>query len=301
MSNEIKKFEESTLDLVLNKVNNFRELGELKVPADYSAENAIRSAWLILQDSQNKPLENCTKESIANSLLNMVIQGLSPVKKQCDFIAYGNKLTLQREYHGSIALARRYGNMKDVYANVIYKDDVFEYSIDPVTARKVINKHDQKLQNIDNTKILGAYAVVVFNDGSSAMEAMTFPQIQKSWEQGATKGNSPAHKNFPDEMCKKTVINRALKLIISGSSDSALFADEDLNDQVFDQAQSEIKTKANRQTLSINVPAKDPEPEIGQESAQPKQELTPAKEYPEQKEELTLPSQERSKPKNPNF
>lgn len=299
MASEIKKFEESTLDLVLNKVNNFREMGELKVPADYSAENAIRSAWLILQDAQNKPLENCTKESIANSLLNMVIQGLSPVKKQCDFIAYGNKLVLQREYHGSIALARRYGNMKDVYANVIYKDDTFEYFIDPVTARKSVVKHEQKLQNMDNTKIIGAYAVVVFNDNSTAMEAMTLPQIQKSWEQGATKGNSPAHKNFPDEMCKKTVINRALKLIISGSSDSALFSDDDLNDKVLDQAQSEIKSRANRQTLSIQVSSNEDAAEIVQDNAQ--LSAVAVKEYPEQKEELVLPSQERAVSIPPKF
>src|SRR5690606_22783725 len=88
-------------------------------------------------------------------------------------------------------------------------------------------KHHSPFQNRDDNKIIGAYAVVVFNDGSAKLEEMTLGEIKRSWAQGATKGNSPAHNNFKGEMCKKTVINRALKTIVNSSSDSDLFDDDE--------------------------------------------------------------------------
>ena len=49
---------------------------------------------------------------------------------------------------------------------------------------------------------------------------MTMEQIQKAWNQGATKGNSPAHKNFTDEMAKKSVINRCCKNFVNSAKDN---------------------------------------------------------------------------------
>ena len=54
---------------------------------------------------------------------------------------------------------------------------------------------------------------------------MTMDQIKKAWGQGATKGGSPAHKDFTEEMAKKTVINRACKRFINTSDDSPVLVD----------------------------------------------------------------------------
>ncbi len=221
----IKKFDAKSLEVILARVNNLKEVGGIVLPADYSADNALRSALLILQDpdKQGKTLlGSATPHSVAQALFSMAIQGLNPAKRQCSFIVYGDKLTMQREYAGSIALARRYSNMKDVYAGVIYKGDVFEYVIDTTTGMKHITNHSQRLENLIDTNIIGAYAVVTFTDGSFNTEIMTMAQIQKSWAQGPAKGDSPAHKYFPGEMAKKTVINRACKLLIAASDDSIL-------------------------------------------------------------------------------
>lgn len=76
--------QKDVVDNVLAKITKFEETGELVLPSNYSAANALKSAWLILQetvDRNNRPvLETCSKESIANALLDMVVQGLSPVK-----------------------------------------------------------------------------------------------------------------------------------------------------------------------------------------------------------------------------
>ncbi len=257
--NSIKKFDQPMVEKVLTKVNSLKEIGGIALPPDYSAENALRSAWLILQDMKDKAnlpvLQSSTPDSIANSLFNMVVQGLNPSKRQCSFILYGNKLTLQREYAGSIALARRYSSMKNIYAGVIYKGDVFEYAIDTTTGMKKITSHAQRMENLDDSKIIGAYAVVTFDDGSVNTEIMTMAQIQKSWEQGPTKGKSPAHTNFPGEMAKKTVINRACKLLIAASDDSVLM--EPGEDGRIGRVKAEIEAGANQGDL-IEIPEEEP-------------------------------------------
>jgi recombination protein RecT len=145
--------------------------------------------------------------------------------------------------------------MKNIYAGVIYKGDVFEYAIDTTTGMKKITSHQQRMENLDDAKIIGAYAVVAFDDGSVNTEIMTMAQIQKSWEQGPTKGKSPAHTNFPGEMAKKTVINRACKLLIASSDDSVLM--EPGEDGRIGRAKAEIEAVANQGSV-IDIPDDEP-------------------------------------------
>lgn len=223
----IQKFENIS-EQVLSRIEQFQKDGSMILPKNYSVENHMKSAWLALQEVEDKEhhkaLQICTKESIANSLLDMVLQGLSVSKNQGYFIVYGNKLVFKRSYFGTIALAKRAGRMvSEPVANVIYKGDDFQYEIDPKTAKVAIIKHSQKLENIDNSKIKGAYALVTLADGTTQVTIMSMQQIRAAWGQGATKGNSPAHKNFAEEMAKKTVIGRACKVIINSSGDAWLY------------------------------------------------------------------------------
>ncbi|MBR6129023.1 MAG: recombinase RecT, partial [Bacteroidaceae bacterium] len=120
----VVKFENIS-DQVLEKVNKFTADGALILPRNYSVENNMKSAWLILQetlDRNGKPvLEVCTKASVANALFDMVLQGMSVSKNQGYFIAYGNKLEFQRSYFGTVALAKRVhgGIVTEPVANVI--------------------------------------------------------------------------------------------------------------------------------------------------------------------------------------
>lgn len=222
---EVKKQDISTA--VLKKVNEFKEHGALKIPADYSPENALKAAYLVLSDPRNNLLSKCTKESVASALLKMVVWGLSPLKKQCSFIPYGDKLECTPEYTGNVAMAKRYGGLKSIKANAIHAGDVFVFEIDNKTGKKRVVKHEQTLESISNKELQGAYAIVELADGTIDTYVMSMQQIKDSWNQGAMKGNSPAHKLFPDQMAEKTVINRACKLIIRTSDDAVLSPDEE--------------------------------------------------------------------------
>nr|DAH23166.1 MAG TPA: RecT protein [Caudoviricetes sp.] len=197
------------------KVQEKEKFG-LTFPKDYNYTNEFMSAMLILQDtkdSNKKPvLQSCTRASIENALLEMVTAGLSMQKGQCYPIAYGGKLSCQRSVYGNTCLARNYG-MKEINAMCIYDGDVFEYHIE--NAKIVIDTHKQNFANIDNDKIIGAYAVATMNDGTQYTEVMNMSQIKQAWKQGFNyRENGGTHQKFTDQMAMKTVKNRLLKYII---------------------------------------------------------------------------------------
>lgn len=249
-----KVLDEKTMaDQVLSKLSNYQERREINLPKDYSPQNALKSAWLTIletQDKNKKPAtEVCTKESVANALLKMVIQGLSTAKAQCYFVVHGNQLTMMRSYQGTKAVAKRVAGIKDVLPHVIYEGDIFEFDLDATTGRKKLVKHEQKFGSIDDSKITGAYAIVIESDGSLQLEVMTIAQIRKAWNQGYV---GDAHKNFPGEMAKKTVTYRACKGYINSSNDADLFKDGDEDgDPISIQVAEEIKESGNKETLKL--------------------------------------------------
>lgn len=258
-TNQVAQVKNDISAQVLQKVQSFQEAGELTIPKDYVPANALKSAYIILSETKNKEgksaLEFCSKASIAEALLKMVIWGLSPLKKQCYFIMYGSRLECIPDYSGNIALAKRYGTLKNIKAQAIFKGDDFKFEVDSNTGRKRIVQHSQTLENLGSPDVVGAYAVIEMEDGTRDVEIMNIKQIQASWQQGGSGGASPAHKKFPDQMAIKTVINRACKLIIRSSDDSALIESEEDEASKSTPTESEVSQKvkenANNQPLDF--------------------------------------------------
>jgi len=259
------KQETNIVKSVLDKINIFRETGELRLPPNYSPENALKAAMLILAETKDKNgklvMESCTKESIANALLKMVVLGANPLKKQVDFIAYDGKLQCDTEYTMDITLAKRAG-LKNIKAVSVLEGDVFEFIVDTDTGRKKVTKHTQTMASLDKNIVVGAYAVCEMQDGVIDTTIMSIKQIEKAWQQGGSKGNSPAHRNFPDQMSEKTVIKRAVKLIIRGSDDANLFTDEEDKDTagnaVANLNSAKETAKSNAEVISFEeTPAKN--------------------------------------------
>lgn len=251
---------------VSRTLREFADKGELVLPSNYSIENALKSAWLMLQETLDKDkrqvLLTCTKVSIANALLNMAVQGLNPGKNQCYFIAYGTKLLCQRSYFGAMVVAERVAGANDIWAEVVFEGDVFEYEI--AHNRKRITKHTQKLENVGKG-IVAAYCVIEFgNEKADYTEIMTIDQIHKAWTKSKMDPNAPTstHSLFPEEMCKRTVINRACKKLINSSTDSKLFL-EHFNrsdeEQAEDEVYKEIAENANRDLIDVVAEEKEPE------------------------------------------
>jgi len=251
-------------DSVNNNLARLQEDG-LILPVSYNASNALKSAFFKLQETKDKSgkaaLDVCSRESIANSLLDMVVQGLSPAKTQCYFIVYGAQLQLNRSYFGTQAVLKRLTNVKDIWANVIYQDDVFDYEND--RGREKLVSHKTAFENRDKN-IIGAYAVIQTADDEELLTVMTRKEFEASWSQSKT--GQAVHKKFPQEMAKRTVINRAAKAFINTSDDSDLLvqAINNSTEAEYDNERKEVgprhevNEKANTEALDfVPEPEKD--------------------------------------------
>ena len=258
---------------VEKRVVEMERQGQIHLPENYSASNALRSAFLILQETKDKDkrpaLEVCTQASITNALLDLVIQGLNPAKKQAYFLVYGQQLVCQRSYHGTMAVTRMVNPRipDDGFSSaVVYEDDELIYEIKRGKTR--IATHKQKLENIDKGKIKAAYCEIYDeNDKLINSELMTLEQIKQSWKQSPIhpvddKGNiKPAstHGKFTADMALKTVIGKACRPIINSSSDAELMKSANRGEQV--QAESNAEQTAieneNQDVIDIEPPGQE--------------------------------------------
>jgi recombination protein RecT len=261
--NELAMLKKDTVDVVADRVKKFQENGELHFPLNYSPDNAMKSAWLTLQstlDKNKRPaLEVCTKDSIANSLLDMVVQGLNPNKKQGYFIVYGNQLTFQRSYFGTMAVTKRVTGAKSIDAAVIYEGDDVDYEM--VNGRIKNLRHKQKFGNIDKDKIIGSYATIVMDKDDVYHELMTIDELRQAWSKAQFWGKDQekekkgsTHDEFKQEMAKKTVINRGCKKYLNSSDDGSLVmnhihrADDIAAEQ---EVEEEIQHNANSEVIDV--------------------------------------------------
>lgn len=191
-----------------------------EVPADYNVMNALQAAVLKIGGDRN--LSSANPDSIKKALFDMIVQGLTVSKDQLYFIKYGENLQMQRSYFGTQTALKRLKSIKDLIAYVVHEDDEFEIGFNDKTGLLEVTKHKTSLPNLDKP-IIAAYAMIIKSDGTKQYEVMTKKQIDNSWSQ--TKSNGAVQKKFPEEMAKRTVINRAAKNIINTDSGSDQLAD----------------------------------------------------------------------------
>lgn len=201
---------------VATRINQMKDSDGLMIAPKYSVSNALSSAYHALK---NGGLLNKDQDSIYNALFDMVTQGLSPAKNQCYFVPYGNTVKLTRSYFGTMKVVKQLPEVKDIYAEVIYKGD--DFKIKNENGRKVFVSHDTDWMNADN-EIVGAYCIIEKEDGEKILTVMTKKEIDKSWSKAKTKN---VQNDFPQEMAKRTVINRAAKQFFNTSDDNDLFVD----------------------------------------------------------------------------
>lgn len=218
---------------VIQRIDQLCQVG-FTMPKDYNYINAIKAAMLMLPEIKGKDgktaLEACKdNNSIQTALFRMAVKGLDATKKQCYLILRGNQLCMEESYFGVCLQARRVSSNYEPIANVIYKGDTFKFEVNPETGRKRIVEHAQSLESIDSGEIVGAYAIVTNGKGESDVEIMSMAQIRKSWAKSSST-QQLVHKEFPDQMAKRTVIKRAAKLLINSALGDNIVADDELED-----------------------------------------------------------------------
>jgi recombination protein RecT len=176
----------------------------------------------------------------------------------------------------------------DIFAEIVYKGDEFEYTIH--RGNKVITKHVQRIENVDPDNIVAAYCTIVFDDDRQFTDIMTWAEIQKAWSKSKMnpQREGSTHKEFAQEMVRKTVINRACKRYLNSSDDgSLLMYHVNRADEVAAEAEVEAEIEENANQEIIDVEYEDVNDVNDEEHVADDPEDTPA-EKPKKTEQQTM-------------
>lgn len=269
---------------------------QINIPDNYSIVNAVQAAYFKLTEVGFKKkkalIDTATPESVAFALQDMAIQALSVAKNQGYFIVYGDKMQFMRSYHGTQAVIKRMNGIKDLWANVVWKGEelVVEYN---ERGQLAFKSHDVNWKAATGNKddIEGAYCIIERDDGVRFITVMTMDEIKVSWSQSSM---TTVQNKYPQEMAKRTVINRAAKAFINTSDDSDLFigavnraTENEFENERKDitpeeEAQQQIEQNANSEVIDIET---QPERKVNKDTGEIVNDAPPVEKTPVDKKE----------------
>lgn len=205
MEQAMVKAQENTFPALLEKMKP--EIARA-LPSHMRPERMLRI--VLTEFRRSEKLQRCDPFSIISAVVQCAQIGLEPgLLGQAYLVPYGRECTLVPGYQGLVDLARRTGNVSDIYANVVREQDEFQYE----TGLNLVLRHVPYNGDDDPGPMKKVYAVAKFKDGTSHAEVMSRRDVEVIRNRSAGYKNSsagPWSTDF-DEMARKTVIRRLCK------------------------------------------------------------------------------------------
>lgn len=201
MANEVQvKFSEKLSDKLISV--------ESALPKDFNRERFVQNCIAVMNETPQLAKIN-TAQTI-QGLLKGAYLGLDFLNRECYLIPYGNTVQFQTDYKGEVKFAKKYSirKIKEIYAKVVRDGDQFVEEI-----KNGMQSIDFKPKAFNNGEIVGAFAIVLYQDGGMIYETMSKADIESVRNNYSKASQSKAWKNSYDEMCKKTVLRRLCKHI----------------------------------------------------------------------------------------
>jgi recombination protein RecT len=198
----------------------FKSQIALALPKHMTADRFVRVALTALLKTPK--LADCTTESVIECMLNCSALGLEPDGRRAHLIPYGNKCTLIVDYKGIVELAKRSGDVSNVFAQIVCDNDSFTWENGEV-------KHQIDFRR-ERGEMYAVYAQITFKDGTRQVDVMTKSEVD-AIRKRSKSGNSGPWVTDYNEMAKKTVFRRVSKWVtLSPEVADALEKEEDFTD-----------------------------------------------------------------------
>lgn len=170
------------------------------LPKHVSATTLTRIA--ITEIRTNPKLLDCSLVSLAGAVMKSAQLGLQlGLLGHCYLVPYKDEATFILGYKGMIELARRSGNIKEIYSVAVYENDEFDIAYG-------LNRSIKHIPNYDDRGLFkGAYAVAHFTNGGYHFEYLPKVEIEKRKARSKAAGSSfsPWNTDY-EEMAKKTLV-----------------------------------------------------------------------------------------------
>lgn len=176
------------------------------VPKGFDTGRLVRI--MSSQIRQNPKLGLCDPYSFMAAVMQCAQLGLEPSKTlgRVHLIPYGKEVQCIIGFQGLIELARRSDLISELFAEVVYENDDFKYSMG---LNKVLEHTPELGGNRGEFKC--AYAVCKYKDGGNHIVVLPKEEILKIRD--GIKYKNPVWDAHFDEMAKKTAIRRLAKLL----------------------------------------------------------------------------------------
>jgi len=205
------------------------------LPSGITPERFMRIVLSAL--SANPRLAECSPQSFLGAMMTAAQLGVEPNTPlgQAYLIPYHNKKTgrvecqFQLGWKGLVDLAYRGGEVNVIQSQVVCENDCFEYAfgLEPLL-RHVPAKADRGAAT-------NVYALFKTKEGGYGFDVMTLDEIRTHANRySQTVSSGPWATNF-EEMAKKTVLKRVLKLApLKSDTARAMSADEAIRRDISD-------------------------------------------------------------------
>ena len=198
----------------------------IAVPKGYNIGNEVSSLIFAISQVKDKDgrsaLEICSPAQVMNEVKDCIVQGLSVSKKHVYPIIYGGQLSLQRSYYGTLAALSYMFPYLQVYANVLYEGDEYDLITDDLMGFTYVTNVRSKIENHDKP-IIAAYGNIIDTRTKERVYGlvMSWNEIQKNWAKSKTPPEkNSVQKDFPQEMAKRTLINRMCKMFVNSGANT---------------------------------------------------------------------------------
>ncbi|MED0759167.1 recombinase RecT, partial [Aneurinibacillus thermoaerophilus] len=197
----------------------------------------------------------------------------------CYIIPYGREAQFIIGYKGMIDLARRSGQIEQIYAHAVYEADHFEYELGlhPKLVHKPATGRRGAIQYV--------YAVAHFKGGGYQFEVMDMEEIERRRQRSKAAKNGPWVTDF-EEMAKKTVIRHMWKYLpISIEIQQMAAQDETVKKDITSEPRSVYADAIEAEGVTVeDIPVDEP---ASEEKAQtPEEQKTDKPQDWKQDEEL---------------
>lgn len=211
--------------------DKFRERIASVMPKHCTSDRMIAVALAAVSRTPQLQDKRLDQASFFKAMMACSELGLEPDGRLAHLIPFNNRkrncieVQLIIDYKGLVQRAYRSGEVTRIHADVVYKEDEFDYQLG-----KVVSHRPFYLNGIaDGGPVIGAYCVVEMKNGAEKHEFMPTKDIESVRNRSANgKSDKSPWASDWNEMAKKTVFRRAEKWIPSSAEwRSALELDGD--------------------------------------------------------------------------
>lgn len=237
------------------------------LPDGFNQQRFVQNAVALL--NENDTLAKFAKDNgtaqIKQQMMQAAYLGLDFMSSEAYLVPYGKKLNFTISYRGKVKLAKKYSvrPLKDIYAKIVREGDEFVETI--VNGEPSISFTPKPF---NNGKIIGCFAIALFEDGGMAYETMSYDEVEKTRSKSRA-AKADAWVSFWSEMAKKTVVHRLCKNIeLDLDATQRIIYDEDMAIETdpHEVAKQDIAENANKEDFTLDESVIDVDGKVVEEA-----------------------------------